>query len=384
MFTSIIRFHSSTLSFRQGGQRHDTGVVDHHVHPAVGVGGVGDELLDVSGVGDIQAAKRRGTAGGLDSLDQGFEPFGASGAEEEPVTVVGEPQRGGFADSTAGAGDQDCLRVLGHDGVPFRRDGLLGGQDGDLGEVDVAGDGGHEGDGLGDVGGLEDVDVVDEVGHQLGGVGVGDVVGQFGVDHAGFDGGDADHLAAEFDAQQPGEVADVGLGAGVDRELLQDAGGRDGGGVDQVGGLALSAAAVRCGRNAAMTFITPGDVEVDLALPVVDLELLDAGDELDAGVVEHEVGRAEAVGDLVGGGLDGGAVGDVDGQGERGAAGGLDARRQASSLSLRRAATTTLAPSSARRSAVAAPMPLEAPVTTATRPANGAVVITVDMCSHLS
>ena len=50
------------LVFGQGGQRHDTGVVDHDVHPAVGVCGVGDEALDVSGVGDIQPAKRRGSA----------------------------------------------------------------------------------------------------------------------------------------------------------------------------------------------------------------------------------------------------------------------------------------------------------------------------------
>ncbi len=50
------------LVLGQGGQWHDTGVVDHDVHPAVGVCGVGDEALDVSGVGDIQPAKRRGSA----------------------------------------------------------------------------------------------------------------------------------------------------------------------------------------------------------------------------------------------------------------------------------------------------------------------------------
>ena len=108
------------LVFGQGGRGHDTGVVEHDVHPAVGVCGVGDEALDVSGVGDIQPAKRRGPAAGLDSPDQGFEPFGASGAEEESVTVVGEALGGGFADSAAGAGDQHCLRELGHGGVAFR------------------------------------------------------------------------------------------------------------------------------------------------------------------------------------------------------------------------------------------------------------------------
>jgi hypothetical protein len=52
-----------------------------------------------------------------------------------------------------------------------------------------------------------------------------------------------------------------------------------------------------------------------------------------------------------------------------------------SSLSLRRAATATLAPSSANRSAVASPIPLDAPVTTAMRPVSGADAMTVDMSS---
>jgi hypothetical protein len=52
---------------------------------------------------------------------------------------------------------------------------------------------------------------------------------------------------------------------------------------------------------------------------------------------------------------------------------------RASSLSERRAATATLAPRVANRNAVASPIPLEAPVTMAPRPANGVVVITADM-----
>ena len=46
---------------------------------------------------------------------------------------------------------------------------------------------------------------------------------------------------------------------------------------------------------------------------------------------------------------------------------------------MRRAATATLAPRVANRKAVASPIPLEAPVTMATRPANGPAVMTVDM-----
>jgi hypothetical protein len=45
-----------------------------------------------------------------------------------------------------------------------RLDVLGGGQDGDLGEVDVPGHGGHERHGFGDVAGLQDLDLVDEVG----------------------------------------------------------------------------------------------------------------------------------------------------------------------------------------------------------------------------
>lgn len=52
---------------------------------------------------------------------------------------------------------------------------LLGGQDGDLGEVDVTGHRGDEPDGFGDVVGGEYVDVVDQVRHQLTGIGVSDV-----------------------------------------------------------------------------------------------------------------------------------------------------------------------------------------------------------------
>ncbi|MFB4269752.1 hypothetical protein [Nonomuraea sp. GTA35] len=53
-------------------------------------------------------------------------------------------------------------------------------------------------------------------------------------------------------------------------------------------------------------------------------------------------------------------------------------------MSLRRASTATLAPSSARRSAVAAPMPLEAPETTATRPASGVPVSRVEVMTKIS
>lgn len=49
---------------------------------------------------------------------------------------------------------------------------MRSGEDGDFGEVDVFGDGGEEGDGLGDVFRLEDVDLVDQVGREFAGVGV--------------------------------------------------------------------------------------------------------------------------------------------------------------------------------------------------------------------
>src|SRR6185295_18078549 len=54
---------------------------------------------------------------------------------------------------------------------------------------------------------------------------------------------------------------------------------------------------------------------------------------------------------------------------------------RASRLSARRAAMATLAPRVANRKAVASPIPLDAPVTTATRPVNGLAVMTADMWS---
>ena len=90
----------------------------------------------------------------------------------------------------------------------------------------------------------------------------------------------------------------------------------------------------------------------------------------DAGVVEGEVEPA------VGGdrrrdqGLDRGGVGHVGGDEERLAAGGLDlvavSRPPATAMS----ATTTRAPSRAKASAVARPMPDPPPVTSATLPSN--------------
>jgi hypothetical protein len=70
------------------------------------------------------------------------------------------------------------------------------------------------------------------------------------------------------------------------------------------------------------------------------------------------------------------ALGDVGLMGS--AVPGLDSRPAASSCkrSTRRATSPTDAPSSARRDAVARPIPLEAPVTRATVPCRGMSVVT--------
>jgi hypothetical protein len=80
--------------------------------------------------------------------------------------------------------------------------------------------------------------------------------------------------------------------------------------------------------------------------------------------------------DGLGHGLLGGRlVGDVGGDRVRGAARGLDAGDEFVRRSLRRATTTTLAPSEASSAAVAWPMPLEAPVTSATQPESLSAIV---------
>jgi hypothetical protein len=121
-----------------------------------------------------------------------------------------------------------------------------------------------------------------------------------------------------------------------------------------------------------------GDVEVDLALPVVDLQLLDPGDELDARVVEDEIGLAEAVLDLLGGPPDGLAVGDVGGDGQRGAAVLLDGRDEVVQPVLAAGEDDDGGAKFGEALGGSAPMPLEAPETTATRPVSGVPVRSVD------
>ena len=114
-------------------------------------------------------------------------------------------------------------------------------------------------------------------------------------------------------------------------------------------------------------------------MPIVEPDVIDRRDQLDTSVVEDQVDGPEPVGDLLGGRVDRRAVGDVERQGERGAPAAVMRAASASRLSARRAATATVAPRVASRNAVASPIPLEAPVTTATRKASGVVVMTVDM-----
>lgn len=180
--------------------------------------------------------------------------------------------------------------------------------------------GGDERDGLGEVGGLQRGDVVEQTLHQRACVGVGDMAWQLGIDHAGLDRGHADSAGAEFDAHQPGEMADVGLGARIDRELLQNAGGGDGGGVDQVGRAAGVGRRGELRQERGDDVHDPGDVEVDLPLPVLDPQLFDRRDQLYPGVVQDEVGGTEPVGDPGRGVGDRGALGDVDGDRQGGAA----------------------------------------------------------------
>lgn len=89
--------------------------------------------------------------------------------------------------------------------------------------------------------------------------------------------------------------------------------------------------------------------------------------DADAGVVEHHMHGAGPARDLGEGGVDGRFVGDVGGDPIAPAAGGRDALQRLLSGSLRQRMATS-APAFASPTAAVFPIPLLAPVTTATLP----------------
>jgi hypothetical protein len=91
---------------------------------------------------------------------------------------------------------------------------------------------------------------------------------------------------------------------------------------------------------------------------------------LDAGVVEGQVELAEAVDGLLQGGGDVVSAGDVALDSQRLPAVVFDQLRGLMNVVCRNPGDATLAPSAAKASAVARPMPAPAPVTNATLPAN--------------
>ena len=195
---------------------------------------------------------------------------------------------------------------------------------------------------------------------------------QLGFDGTGLENTDSDVLLRDFLAERFGEPVHSELRHVVRGEVRPCLPAGDRGDVHDV-------------RDAAQIILGGGQqvrqgglgheeqavlVDRDHPLPLRDILSEDGSEQHQTGVVDEDVEASEPVDDRLHGafGLD--AVGDVGGHGEGGAAGGLDLGDEDLSRSSRRATTATVAPSSASCFAVASPMPLLAPVTIATVPAN--------------
>ena len=114
----------------------------------------------------------------------------------------------------------------------------------------------------------------------------------------------------------------------------------------------------------------PEQVDVDHRPPLVRVGALDRAQQHHAGVVDQDVEAAHLLGGAVDERAGRGLVADVDLECASRAALATIRSARPSSRSLRRAPSATAAPSRANASAVASPIPDEAPVITALRPSS--------------
>jgi hypothetical protein len=101
------------------GQRHHTGVVDEHVHPPELGDRAVDERRDVRAVGDVETAY----VDGVLAFGESRQALLAPGPRDDLMSLPGQPQRDGFADAAARAGDQNDLRCRFHDSTLRARAG---------------------------------------------------------------------------------------------------------------------------------------------------------------------------------------------------------------------------------------------------------------------
>ena len=197
------------------------------------------------------------------------------------------------------------------------------------------------------------------------------LVGEVAVDHRRLDearahavGPDARLRAVERQALR--EHDDARLGGAVrrvvgDRPQPGDRGGRH----DRAAAALQEVRPQRLGDE-----VDALEVDRELAVPVVLGEVVGRAGDRDAGVVDDDVDAAERLDAAVHAGRDVRAAGDVHVDAVAVRARRADLRRGLRAVSPRRSATATRAPSSAKRSAVARPIPDPPPVTSATFPSS--------------
>ena len=199
------------------------------------------------------------------------------------------------------------------------------------------------------------------------------VGGQLGVHRAGLDEGDADVPAGDLLAQRLAEGADAVLGEVVDPRALARHPPGHGADVDQVRHAPWrTLRRLEQVRERGVGGVEqPEHVQVDHPLPLLDRRVHDGAEEHDAGVVDHGVEPSP----FRHGALHGGdgllPVGDVrfEGEGAPAVRGDLRGELVQPVLAPRHEGDRRRrAPASAR--AVASPMPLLAPVTSATVPSS--------------
>ena len=106
--------------------RHHAGVVEDHVDAAVLLDGGVDQRLDLRRIGYVGGTCGRLAAASRNLLDEHLQPLDAPRPQHHRCPALGEISRGRFAQTAAGAGDDDDLardvriRVRGHFAAPLR------------------------------------------------------------------------------------------------------------------------------------------------------------------------------------------------------------------------------------------------------------------------
>jgi hypothetical protein len=187
-------------------------------------------------------------------------------------------------------------------------------------------------------------------------------LGAFGFDEAGVDGVDADFAGAEFLGQDGGDHVERAFGGRIDGGaggLESDDGRAD---VDDAAALAEVLDRGLGGEQKAE------HVDVELAVKVFLGDRFDGSEFVDAGVVDEDIEAPVVLDGGVDDALGVGGLGDIALDGDGFATGFVNGGDDGFRAFLAGGVVDDDGPSAARALAMPAPMPLDAPVTTATLP----------------